>query len=87
MDIIRKFNQQKGKCVFTNHIMTHQSDIKQRTDNIWNLAIYVSPDKKIINFKDFQLTTHLIYTLTEMYQLKEDQIINVYQDLANNQML
>jgi len=88
-DIIRKFNQQEGKCFFTNHKMTHISDLKQRTDNIWNISIYISENnkKKDINYEDFQLTIHLIYTLTEMYRLKDNEIMKVYQDLANNKII
>jgi len=89
-DIVKKFNQQKGKCYFTNHDMIHLTDIRQRTDNVWNAAIYVDytkHNKKIVNYDDFHLTIHLIYTLTEMYQLKENQIIDIYYDLANNEIL
>ena len=83
-DIIRKFNQQSGKCYLTNHIMTHNTDLKQRTDNIWNLSICCDLNLKTINYSDFKLGIHLIYTMKHIYELSDGKIKKIYQDLANN---
>ena len=45
-DLVKKYKEQNKACFVTGHIMTHKSDIKQRTDNIWNLSIFL--DKNVI---------------------------------------
>ena len=52
--------------------MTHKSDTKQRTDNIWNMSIYIDDKCDIVNYKDFHLVIHLIYTIQKMYNLSND---------------
>lgn len=84
VDLIRKYNQQNGKCYITNHLMTHKTDLKQRTDNIWNLAICCSSSNNIINYDDFDLGVHLIYTMRQVYKLEDSKIKEIYQNLANN---
>ena len=82
-DLIRKYNLQKGKCYLTNHLMLHQIDLKQRTDNIWNLSICCNTNLNVINYKDFNLGVHLIYTMKHVYNLNDNKIMEIYQNLAN----
>tara|TARA_B110000971_G_C19800850_1_gene404207 strand:+ start:118 stop:738 length:621 start_codon:yes stop_codon:yes gene_type:complete len=86
MDIVRKFKEQKGKCFITNHSMTHICDIKQRTDNVWNISINTNNDK-VIKYENFQLVIHLIYTTKELYNLSIREAYNLYSEinLANNE--
>jgi hypothetical protein len=83
-DIIKKFNDQRKLCHITKHSMTHKSDCKQRTDNIWNMSIYVDNKCNVINYKDFNLVIHLIYTIQEMYDLSNDRIYKIYKDMIPN---
>jgi len=86
LDIINKYNDQKGLCAITNHRMEHFTDIKQRTDQIWNISIYISSNNnnsnsknQIINYPDFKLVINLMYTIQNLYNLKHDQIIDIYE--------
>ena len=40
---------------------------KQRTDNIWNMSIYIDDKCDIVNYKDFHLVIHLIYLFDYYY--------------------
>ena len=81
-DITKKFNDQKGLCHVTQHKMTHNTDLKQRTDNIWNMAILITNNKaKKITFNDFHLVIHLIYTTKELYGMSIDQVKKLYKKL------
>ena len=82
-DIIQKFNKQFGFCATTAHKMTHDTDIHQRTDNIWNMSIYVDPKLTEINANDFKLVIHFVYTAQNLYKLNIKQTLNLYKNLAN----
>ncbi|VVU95773.1 hypothetical protein CPAV1605_1529 [seawater metagenome] len=83
-DIIRKFNQQKEKCKITNHQLQHNIDIKQRSDNVWNMSIDFNSQKKKINYNDFSLVINLIYSIKNMYNLNNKEILDLYFVIANN---
>ena len=76
-DVINKFNDQKGLCHVTNHKLENKVDIKQRTDNIWNLSIIHNSNE--VNYETFNLGIHLIYTLKNLYQI--DDILKVYEKI------
>ena len=80
---IQKFNKQFGFCATTAHKMTHDTDIHQRTDNIWNMSIYVDPKLTEINANDFKLVIHFVYTAQNLYKLNIKQTLNLYKNLAN----
>jgi hypothetical protein len=82
-DIIRKFNQQKGKCFLTGHELTHYIDIKQRSDNIWNMAILCDKDIRQVNYNDFNLVINLVYSIQGVYNLNNDQIIDCYKAIIH----
>ena len=42
-NIIDAYHRQYGLCAITRHKMTHDTDVHQRTDNIWNMSIYINP--------------------------------------------
>lgn len=77
-DLIKKYKEQNGKCFITKHSLTHEVDIKQRTDNIWNLSIIHNSNE--VNYETFNLGIHLIYTLKNLYQI--DDILKVYNCLV-----
>ena len=83
-DIIKKYKEQKKLCYITKHEMTHKSDIKQRTDNIWNLSIYLEDECNILNYNNFHLVANLIYSIKEIYKLSNKDTYNIYNDLLNN---
>ena len=83
-DIIKKYYNQRNLCYITKHSMTHKSDIKQRTDNIWNMSIYVDDKCNIVNYNNFQLVIHLIYTIKEMYNLSNDDTCKMYKEMISN---
>ena len=64
--------------------MTHKSDIKQRTDNIWNFSIYVEDDLNVINYNNFNLVVNLIYSIKEMYKLSNKDTFNLYNSLLSS---
>ena len=80
-DIMNKYEEQDKKCIITNHIMTHKCDIKQRTDNIWNLSIYINKEIREVNYSNFSLVSNLIYSVKEIYNLNNEEILNIYSNL------
>ena len=82
-DIINQFNKQNGLCHITKHTMTHNVDIKQRTDNIWNFSVYVENNelKEITNL-DIYLVVNLIYTIKNLYKLDHKSILKIYKELT-----
>jgi hypothetical protein len=80
-DIMRKFNEQNGKCFITKHQMTHEADLKQRTDNIWNMAMLVDDDAKTLDYDNFNLVIHLIYTTKELYNMSLSNVKDIYKKL------
>tara|TARA_A100001015_G_scaffold304030_1_gene394607 strand:- start:1310 stop:1927 length:618 start_codon:yes stop_codon:yes gene_type:complete len=83
-DIIRKFNQQNGKCKITNHKLYHNIDIKQRSDNIWNMSIDFNIKCREVKYKDFNLVINLIYSIKNMYDLNDNALIDLYNNISNN---
>lgn len=82
-DIINQFNKQKGLCHITNHNMTHEVDIKQRTDNIWNYSIYIERNNlKEITKSDIHLVVNLIYTIKNLYKLDHNSILKIYKEIS-----
>lgn len=78
-DIKRKYDEQRGLCYISEKELTHVCDIKQRTDNVWNMSIYIDDNKKEINYNDFNLVIHLIYTIKELYKATNLDIKSIYQ--------
>ena len=84
-DIKSLFREQEGNCAISNHEMTHNVDIKQRTDNIWNLSIMCKKNcLKEINKNDIYLVCNLIYSTKKLYNLNENEIKNIYNNINNN---
>lgn len=83
-DLIDLFRQQNNRCFITNHKMTTYVDINQRTDNVWNMAIYIIDNEEEINKKNVKLVIHLVYTLQNLYNLNMVDITKTYRELANN---
>lgn len=81
-DIVRKFNEQNGKCFITKHKMTHEADLKQRTDNIWNMAILLKDNVKTLTYDNFNLVIHLIYTTKELYGMSLTEVKEIYKKLV-----
>ena len=80
-DLLNKYKEQDKKCSITKHIMTHKCDLKQRTDNIWNLSIYIDDKLEVINYDNFNLVVNLIYSVKKIYNLSNEETINVYNNL------
>jgi hypothetical protein len=80
-DIINKYNDQCGYCSITKHKMTHNTDIHQRTDNIWNMSIYADSEEKEINKRNFKLVIHFVYTAQNLYKMTNEQILNLYKNI------
>ena len=78
-DIRRKFDEQKGLCFISNKRLTHISDLKQRTDNVWNMAIYIIDRDKEISYDNFHLVIHMIYTIKELYKLNDSDVRVMYK--------
>lgn len=84
-DVIKLYREQEGLCYITKHELTHEVDIKQRTDNIWNLSIIIKDDNSTeINNNDILLVCNLIYTTKKKYHLDENEIKDVYNNIINN---
>jgi len=76
--------EQKGLCAITGHQMTHIVDMKQRTDNIWNIAIM--PKNNYLDQIDkdnILLVCNLVYSTKKMYKLDENQLKNLYRNIIN----
>ena len=64
--------------------MTHIVDMKQRTDNIWNIAIM--PKNNYLDQIDkdnILLVCNLVYSTKKMYKLDENQLKNLYRNIIN----
>ena len=80
-DVIKKFNDQKGKCAITNLDFEHYVDSKQRIDNVWNISIYVINNENNIDYDNFILITHLSKTMKELYDMENYRIKDIHNDL------
>ena len=58
--------------------MTHDTDVHQRTDNIWNMSIYADTKLTKITEKDFKLVMHFVYTTQNLYKLDIKQTLNLF---------
>ena len=62
--------------------MTHIVDLKQRTDNIWNLSIMCNKNNlNEINKDDIILVCNLIYSTKKLYKLNENEIQTIYKNI------
>ena len=48
------------------------------------MSIYVDDKCNIVNYDDFQLVIHLIYTIKEMYNLSNDDTCKMYKEMISN---
>jgi hypothetical protein len=83
-NIIDAYHRQYGLCAITRHKMTHDTDVHQRTDNIWNMSIYVDTKLTKITEKDFKLVIHFVYTTQNLYKLDIKQTLNLYKNLVKD---
>lgn len=83
-DILKKYNEQQGKCKITGHEMSHVIDNKQRIDNIWNISILIDNDKTEYDYDDFSLVINMVYSVKKIYKLDGNNILKVYNDLLDN---
>jgi hypothetical protein len=83
IDIKNKYIQQKGLCFISNKKLTHVSDMKQRIDNVWNMAIYIIDKDKEVNYDNFNLVIHMIYTIKELYKLNDLDVKIMYKNFIN----
>jgi hypothetical protein len=83
-NIIDAYHRQFGLCAITKHKMTHDTDVHQRTDNIWNMSIYVDTKLTKITGKDFKLVIHFVYTAQNLYKLDIKQTFNLYKNLVED---
>uniref|UniRef100_A0A6C0LZA9 Stc1 domain-containing protein n=1 Tax=viral metagenome TaxID=1070528 RepID=A0A6C0LZA9_9ZZZZ len=75
-------NKQGEKCHITKHILTTNVDIKQRTDNIWNISIMIiNNNKKEIDINSVHLVCNLVYSSIEIYNLSEQELTGIYSQL------
>tara|TARA_A100001015_G_C14897037_1_gene674813 strand:+ start:514 stop:1119 length:606 start_codon:yes stop_codon:yes gene_type:complete len=81
-DIIEQYKKQDSKCFITNHNMTHISDLKQRTDNIWNLSIFCDSEKLTKN--NLKLVCHFIYTIKKVYNIPTNNFLRIYNQIIKN---
>lgn len=76
--------EQEGLCAITGHKMTNIVDIKQRTDNIWNIAIMAkNNDFDLIDKDNILLVCNLVYSTKKMYKLDQNQLQNLYRNIIN----
>lgn len=77
-------NKQGGKCHITKHTLTTNVDIKQRTDNIWNISIMISNNSLIeIDINSVYLVCNLVYSSKKIYNLEENELKNIYSQLSS----
>ena len=81
-DIIRKYREQMGLCYITKHEITHICDLKQRTDNLWNMSLHIDDDCSVIKYDNFHLVIHLIYTIKELYNLSNKEAYKAYKKIS-----
>ena len=83
-DILRKYNEQNGKCAITGHKMTHIVDFKRRIDNIWNISIFFDESLPNYDYNSFYLVINMVYSVKKIYKLENKTLLNVYDELSNN---
>jgi hypothetical protein len=83
-NIVDAYHRQYGLCAITRHKMTHDTDVHQRTDNIWNMSIYADTKLTKITEKDFKLVIHFVYTTQNLYKLDIKQTLNLYKNLVED---
>lgn len=85
LDILNRFRIQDGKCQISKHELEHESDMKGRTDNIWNFSILPKENVKEINSSDdFILVINLIYSIQKIYKYPTTKILEIYRELFDN---
>ena len=82
-DILKKYNEQEGRCIITGHNMTHQLDNKSRVDSIWNMSIMCS-DEFILDYSSFSLVINMVYSVKKIYNLDNENILETYKKLITN---
>lgn len=81
-DLLNILNIQNGKCYITGHTLTSNVDMKQRTDNIWNISIMLKKnDEKMVNVNSINLVCNLVYSSKELYKLNETELKCIYSEL------
>ena len=62
--------------------MTHVIDEKKRTDNIWNLSIFIVNNNDVINIDDIVLVCNLFDTIKRGYDIKNyDEMLKIYKNI------
>lgn len=79
-DIKKKLDEQNHKCFISKRELTHIIDVKQRSDNISNMAIYINDKSKRIDYNNINLVIHLIYTIKELYKLSNENVSKMYNE-------
>ena len=77
------YEEQSGICIITKHQLENKVDLKQRTDNIWNISILVKDESKtILNKEDVYLVCNLISSTKHLYKLTEQELKDIYQKVS-----
>ena len=62
--------------------MTHVVDKKMRTDNIWNLAIFINNHKDTISKDDICLTTNFCYSSHNIHSFSKEELVKLYSAIV-----
>ena len=80
--------QQNKKCAITLHPMDSIVDIRQRTDNIWNISILIlDKTKQIIDKNNILLVCNLVYSTKNIYNLNLEDLRNIYTNFKLSNIL
>ena len=82
-DILELYKKQNGRCQITKHKLENKVDLKQRTDNIWNISILIKDEtKSLIKREDIYLVCNLISSTKQLYNLNEHDLKEIYEKVS-----
>jgi hypothetical protein len=78
------WNQQKGHCTITNHILTHERDEYGKIDTIWNCTLFLKNQSGNFHFDNIILVSHLVHTMKKKYNFTLLKIRDVYNEIIDS---
>ena len=70
-DLLNIYKSQNGKCALLNKDMSHNVDEKKRTDNIWNISIFINNENNPLGPSDICLVCNLCDTIKRGYNISD----------------
>ena len=82
-ELIELYKKNNEKCYISKKLMTHIVDDKKRTDNIWNISIFLIDDKlNEININNIILVCNLFDTIKRGYNIKNyKEMLDIFNNI------